>query len=97
MVTVGVKFLLFLYCFSYRNTSSQVRMLWEDHRNDLFINGFGECPIQRVRERQRRGLTMGRRRQVCSCRRVGASSGGVSASFAYSPRFAGLYLLLHRS
>ncbi|KAM5535879.1 hypothetical protein V8D89_010497 [Ganoderma adspersum] len=38
---LGVKFLLFLYCFGYRNTSSQVRMLWEDHRNDLFINGFG--------------------------------------------------------
>ncbi|EJF67290.1 CDF-like metal transporter [Dichomitus squalens LYAD-421 SS1] len=38
---LGVKFLLFLYCFGYRNSSSQVRMLWEDHRNDLFINGFG--------------------------------------------------------
>ncbi|KAJ8457448.1 hypothetical protein ONZ45_g18307 [Pleurotus djamor] len=37
----GVKFLLFLYCFSLRNKSSQVRVLWEDHRNDLFINGFG--------------------------------------------------------
>ena len=41
MATIGVKFLLFLYCFGYRNTSSQVRMLWEDHRNDLLINGFG--------------------------------------------------------
>ncbi|KAI0714834.1 CDF-like metal transporter [Earliella scabrosa] len=38
---LGVKFLLFLYCFGYRHASSQVRMLWEDHRNDLFINGFG--------------------------------------------------------
>ncbi|TFK86932.1 CDF-like metal transporter [Polyporus arcularius HHB13444] len=38
---LGVKFLLFLYCSGYRNASSQVRMLWEDHRNDLFINGFG--------------------------------------------------------
>ncbi|KAI0713151.1 CDF-like metal transporter [Cerioporus squamosus] len=38
---LGVKFLLFLYCAGYRNASSQVRMLWEDHRNDLFINGFG--------------------------------------------------------
>ncbi|RPD64685.1 CDF-like metal transporter [Lentinus tigrinus ALCF2SS1-7] len=38
---LGVKFLLFLYCFGYRKVSSQVRMLWEDHRNDLFINGFG--------------------------------------------------------
>lgn len=39
---LGVKFLLFLYCLGYRGASSQVRMLWEDHRNDLFINGFGE-------------------------------------------------------
>ncbi|KAF5369345.1 hypothetical protein D9758_002501 [Tetrapyrgos nigripes] len=45
VVAVGValvtKFLLFLYCFSIRNASSQVQVLWEDHRNDLFINGFG--------------------------------------------------------
>ncbi|OCB87108.1 CDF manganese transporter [Sanghuangporus baumii] len=38
---LGVKFLLFLYCFSLRKNSSQVHVLWEDHRNDLFINGFG--------------------------------------------------------
>ncbi|KAI0323037.1 CDF-like metal transporter [Amylostereum chailletii] len=37
----GVKFILFLYCFSLRNKASQVHVLWEDHRNDLFINGFG--------------------------------------------------------
>ncbi|CUA73713.1 Metal tolerance protein 10 [Rhizoctonia solani] len=37
----GVKLGLFLYCYALRNSSSQVRMLWEDHRNDLFINGFG--------------------------------------------------------
>ncbi|CAE6446464.1 unnamed protein product [Rhizoctonia solani] len=37
----GVKFALFCYCYALRNSSSQVRMLWEDHRNDLFINGFG--------------------------------------------------------
>ncbi|KAI9013147.1 hypothetical protein BC832DRAFT_282184 [Gaertneriomyces semiglobifer] len=36
----AVKFILFLYCFSLREYS-QVRMLWEDHRNDLFVNGFG--------------------------------------------------------
>ena len=24
-----------------RKNSSQVEVLWEDHRNDLFINGFG--------------------------------------------------------
>ena len=38
----GVKFLLFLYCHSLRSKSSQVEVLWEDHRNDLFINSFGE-------------------------------------------------------
>jgi len=38
---LGVKFLLFLYCLSLRHASSQVHVLWEDHRNDLFINGFG--------------------------------------------------------
>ncbi|KAM0789804.1 hypothetical protein ACM66B_006656 [Microbotryomycetes sp. NB124-2] len=35
------KFCLFLYCYSIRGKSSQVRVLWEDHRNDLFINGLG--------------------------------------------------------
>ncbi|KAH9831261.1 cation efflux family-domain-containing protein [Rhodofomes roseus] len=38
---LGVKFLLFLYCSSFRGRSSQVHVLWEDHRNDIFINGFG--------------------------------------------------------
>ncbi|KDQ57010.1 hypothetical protein JAAARDRAFT_35605 [Jaapia argillacea MUCL 33604] len=38
---LGVKFGLFLYCLSIRRKSSQVEVLWEDHRNDLFINGFG--------------------------------------------------------
>lgn len=38
---LGVKCLLFLYCFGLRKSSSQVRMLWEDHRNDLWINTFG--------------------------------------------------------
>ncbi|KAH9996507.1 hypothetical protein BJV77DRAFT_1059336 [Russula vinacea] len=38
---LGVKFLLFLYCHSLRSKSSQVEVLWEDHRNDLFINSFG--------------------------------------------------------
>lgn len=32
---------LFLYCWGIKNEYSQVRILWEDHRNDLFINGFG--------------------------------------------------------
>lgn len=40
-VAFGTKFALFLYCWSLRNTYSQVRILWEDHRNDLLINGFG--------------------------------------------------------
>ncbi|PGH15943.1 hypothetical protein AJ79_02110 [Helicocarpus griseus UAMH5409] len=35
------KFTLFLYCWTLRNQYSQVRILWEDHRNDLFINGLG--------------------------------------------------------
>lgn len=29
----GVKLMLFLYCFGLRNKSSQVKVLWEDHRN----------------------------------------------------------------
>ena len=41
---LGVKLLLFLYCYSIRNKSSQVRVLWQDHRNDLWINGFGMLP-----------------------------------------------------
>ena len=35
------KLSLFFYCWSLRNQYSQIRILWEDHRNDLFINGFG--------------------------------------------------------
>jgi len=38
---LGVKALLFLYCLSLRKQSSQVHILWEDHRNDIFVNGFG--------------------------------------------------------
>ncbi|RSH80995.1 uncharacterized protein EHS24_008427 [Apiotrichum porosum] len=36
----GVKFSLFLYCFAIRKASSQVQVLWEDHRNDIIANGF---------------------------------------------------------
>ncbi|WAR55707.1 hypothetical protein PtB15_6B450 [Puccinia triticina] len=32
---------LFFYCWAVRNQDGQVRVLWEDHRNDLFINAFG--------------------------------------------------------
>lgn len=35
------KLALFFYCWSLRNKYSQIRILWEDHRNDLLINGFG--------------------------------------------------------
>ena len=40
-VAFCTKFCLFLYCWALRNKYSQIRILWEDHRNDLFINGFG--------------------------------------------------------
>ncbi|KAF5324350.1 hypothetical protein D9619_011203 [Psilocybe cf. subviscida] len=39
-VSLAVKFGLFLYSYGLRGKSSQVQMLWEDHRNDLFLNGF---------------------------------------------------------
>jgi len=38
---LAVKFLLFVYSYSLRNKSSQVHVLWQDHRNDLWINTFG--------------------------------------------------------
>ncbi|EGN93650.1 hypothetical protein SERLA73DRAFT_189385 [Serpula lacrymans var. lacrymans S7.3] len=38
---LAVKLVLFFYCLSLRSKSSQVHVIWEDHRNDLFINGFG--------------------------------------------------------
>ena len=40
-VALVTKLGLFLYCWALRNKYSQIRILWEDHRNDLFINGFG--------------------------------------------------------
>ena len=40
-VAFCTKFALFCYCWALRNEYSQIRILWEDHRNDLFINGFG--------------------------------------------------------
>lgn len=40
-VAFGTKLALFFYCWSLRNKYSQIRILWEDHRNDLFVNGFG--------------------------------------------------------
>jgi divalent metal cation (Fe/Co/Zn/Cd) transporter len=45
IIAVAVAFVtklgLFMYCFALRNQVSQIRILWEDHRNDLLINGFG--------------------------------------------------------
>ncbi|KAJ6444178.1 cation diffusion facilitator 1 [Purpureocillium lavendulum] len=35
------KFSLFLYCWSIKDKYSQVSILWQDHRNDLLVNGFG--------------------------------------------------------
>ena len=40
-IAFATKLGLFLYCWALRNKYSQIRILWEDHRNDLFINGFG--------------------------------------------------------
>ncbi|EEQ27218.1 cation diffusion facilitator 1 [Microsporum canis CBS 113480] len=40
-IAFATKLSLFLYCWAIRNQYSQVRILWEDHRNDLFINGLG--------------------------------------------------------
>lgn len=40
-VAFCTKLALFFYCWALRNRYSQIRILWEDHRNDLFINGFG--------------------------------------------------------
>lgn len=40
-VAFATKLALFFYCWALRNQVSQIRILWEDHRNDLFINGFG--------------------------------------------------------
>ena len=40
-IAFATKLFLFCYCWALRNNYSQIRILWEDHRNDLFINGFG--------------------------------------------------------
>ncbi|KAH0493661.1 hypothetical protein TgHK011_000318 [Trichoderma gracile] len=37
----ATKFALFLYCWSIKDKYSQVNILWQDHRNDLLVNGFG--------------------------------------------------------
>lgn len=35
------KVCLMLYCWPLKSANSQIQILWEDHRNDLFINGLG--------------------------------------------------------
>jgi cation diffusion facilitator family transporter len=40
-VAFGTKLTLFLYTWSIKDKYSQVRILWQDHRNDLLVNGFG--------------------------------------------------------
>ncbi len=40
-VAFTTKLSLFLYCWSLKDKYSQINILWQDHRNDLLINGFG--------------------------------------------------------
>jgi cation diffusion facilitator family transporter len=45
VIAVAIAFItklgLFLYCWALKDIYSQIRILWQDHRNDLLINGFG--------------------------------------------------------
>jgi cation diffusion facilitator family transporter len=41
VVAFSIKFGLFLYCWALKDKYSQIFILWQDHRNDLLINGFG--------------------------------------------------------
>lgn len=40
-VAFTTKLGLFFYCWGIKDKYSQVDILWQDHRNDLLINGFG--------------------------------------------------------
>ncbi|KAH8899109.1 cation diffusion facilitator 1 [Thozetella sp. PMI_491] len=40
-VAFATKLCLFFLCWTVKDVYSQVEILWQDHRNDLFINGFG--------------------------------------------------------
>ncbi|KAK7749752.1 hypothetical protein SLS53_000331 [Cytospora paraplurivora] len=40
-VAFGTKLALFLYTWALKDKYSQIFILWQDHRNDLLINGFG--------------------------------------------------------
>lgn len=40
-VAFVTKLFLFFYCWALKDKYSQINILWQDHRNDLLINGFG--------------------------------------------------------
>ena len=40
-IAFATKLVLFLYCWAIKDIYSQINILWQDHRNDLLINGFG--------------------------------------------------------
>ncbi|KAI2471859.1 hypothetical protein F4781DRAFT_61412 [Annulohypoxylon bovei var. microspora] len=40
-IAFATKLGLFFYCWGLKDKYSQVNILWQDHRNDLLINGFG--------------------------------------------------------
>ncbi|TAQ85168.1 hypothetical protein B7494_g6509 [Chlorociboria aeruginascens] len=40
-VAFSTKLVLFLYCWALKDKYSQIYILWQDHRNDLYINGVG--------------------------------------------------------
>lgn len=40
-VAFATKLALFLYTWALKDRYSQILILWQDHRNDLLINGFG--------------------------------------------------------
>ncbi|KAK2602172.1 hypothetical protein N8I77_008725 [Diaporthe amygdali] len=40
-VAFTTKLVLFLYTWALKDRYSQILILWQDHRNDLLINGFG--------------------------------------------------------
>jgi cation diffusion facilitator family transporter len=41
VVAFSTKLFLFFYCWALKDKYSQINILWQDHRNDLLINGFG--------------------------------------------------------
>jgi cation diffusion facilitator family transporter len=40
-VAFTTKLCLFVYCWALKDKYSQINILWQDHRNDLLVNGFG--------------------------------------------------------